>query len=68
MNISTFGRVRKQNKKYTRESCVYNTPDESVEVIGKKQSEVSLRRVVLNPFRNQSAEAQKENVKKLISF
>ena len=62
--MSTFGRVRRQNKKYTRESCVYNTPEEAVEISGKKQSEVSLRRVVLNPFRNKSADAPKENVKK----
>ena len=64
LNMSTFGRVRRQNKKYIRESCVYNTPEEAVEISGKKQSEVSLRRVVLNPFRNQSGDAQKENVKK----
>ena len=42
--------MRRQNKKYARESCVYNTPEEAVEISGKKKSEVSLRRVVLKLY------------------
>ena len=69
LNQSTFGRVRKQNKRYQRDSCVYNTPPEPAdqglpEKPVQRSEEVSLRRVVLNPFRKKSAPPEKEAAKK----
>jgi len=37
LNQSRFGRVRKQNSKYVRQSCVYNTPEEPQEKIVKSK-------------------------------
>ena len=37
LNQSRFGRVRKQNAKYIRQSCVYNTPEEPQENNGKSK-------------------------------
>ena len=71
LNQSIFGRVRKQNKRYNRDSCLYNTPpdptdqDQEQPDQSVQRPEVSLRRVVLNPFRKKPVpSAEKEAAKK----
>ena len=58
--------MRKQNRRYQRASCVYNTPPEQELPDKPVQSpQVSLRRVVLNPFRKKSVPSpEKEAAKK----